>query len=203
MYRTFFKRILDILFALCLLPFVLIILFLVTPLIFLSDRGPIFYNAPRMGRNGKRFTMYKLRSMQVNAPDLRNADGSTFNSENDPRVTRIGRLMRKTSMDELPQLLNVLKGDMSIIGPRPTLYSEDYYNFDSIRKKRLTVRPGITGYTQAYFRNSISQEEKFRLDAYYVENMSALFDLKIFVKTVISVVMRENVFTVTETKTNK
>jgi lipopolysaccharide/colanic/teichoic acid biosynthesis glycosyltransferase len=96
--------------------------------------------------------MYKFRSMKVNSPDLRNEDGSTYNSKKDPRATRMGRILRKTSLDELPQLLNVLKGDMSFVGPRPTLPGKkSFRDYDEKRRKRLEVRPGITGYSQAYF----------------------------------------------------
>lgn len=194
MYKSFFKRLIDFLVALAALPFLLLILAVVAPVIYFTDKGPVFYNAFRMGKNGKRFTMYKLRSMKVNAPDLRNPDGSTFNSENDPRVTQIGRFIRKTSIDELPQLLNVLKGDMSLVGPRPTLYSNDYFTFDAETKKRYEVRPGITGYTQAYFRNSIGQEEKFKYDAWYVDNISFLLDLKVIFKTFFSVLKQKDIF---------
>ena len=121
MYKKFFKRAIDIVLSLIATPFVLLVTIIMAPFIYLEDRGPIFYNATRRGRNGKTFKMFKLRSMYLNAPDIKNADGSTFNSDNDPRVTKIGRIMRKTSVDELPQILNVLIGDMSFIGPRPTL----------------------------------------------------------------------------------
>jgi lipopolysaccharide/colanic/teichoic acid biosynthesis glycosyltransferase len=194
MYKKFLKRLIDFLVALAALPFLLLILAVVAPVIYFTDKGPVFYNAYRMGKNGKRFTMYKLRSMKVNAPDLRNPDGSTFNSENDPRVTAIGRFIRKTSIDELPQLLNVLKGDMSLVGPRPTLYSNDYFTFDAQTKKRYRVLPGITGYTQAYFRNSIGQEEKFRHDAWYVDNISFLLDVKVIFKTFFSVLKQKDIF---------
>ena len=140
MYRHFFKRLIDIVSALILLPLVLLVIFIMTFIIRIDDNGPVFYNAKRMGRNGKPFKMFKLRSMKVNAPDLRNADGSTFNSDHDPRVTRTGRFMRKTSIDEIPQILNVLKGDMSFIGPRPVLANKPYTEYDEIRRKRLTVR---------------------------------------------------------------
>ncbi len=174
---------------------VLVVLFLVVaPIIYLEDRGPIFYNALRMGRNGKSYVMYKFRSMSVNAPDLRNQDGSTYNGDNDPRVTKIGRIIRKTSIDELPQLLNVLKGDMSIIGPRPTLATKSYDTLDKTRRKIVSVRPGITGYSQAYFRNSIEKQQKFNNDCYYVDNISFLFDLKILLKTISSVVLRKNIY---------
>lgn len=194
MYKKCFKRILDFLISLAATPFVLLVIAVMAPIIYISDPGPVFYNAERRGKNGKSFKMYKLRSMYVNAPDIRNSDGSTFNSSNDPRVTKIGRLMRKTSLDELPQILNVLKGDMSFIGPRPTLTTKNYDEIPESIKKRFEIRPGITGYSQAYFRNSATQEEKFEQDNYYVDNMTFLLDIKIFLKTVISVVKHENIF---------
>ncbi len=191
MYRHFFKRLIDIVSALILLPLVLLVIFIMTFIIRIDDNGPVFYNAKRMGRNGKPFKMFKLRSMKVNAPDLRNADGSTFNSDHDPRVTRTGRFMRKTSIDEIPQILNVLKGDMSFIGPRPVLANKPYTEYDEIRRKRLTVRPGITGYSQAFFRNSITQDEKFQYDCYYVDHLTFRLDVKILFVTVYSVLRRK------------
>ena len=101
--------------------------------------------------------------------------------------------MRKLSIDELPQILNVLIGDMSFVGPRPTLASVPYEQLDDVRKKRLTVRPGITGYSQAYFRNSITQDEKFAYDCHYVDHVSFLFDVKILIQTVLSVVRSRNI----------
>lgn len=198
MYKKFFKRFLDIVLSLIALPFVLLVIVIMAPFIYLEDRGPVFYNATRRGRNGKTFKMFKLRSMYVNSPDLKNPDGSTFNSDKDPRVTKIGRIMRKTSVDELPQILNVLIGDMSFIGPRPTLAKTPYAELSEIRKKRLTVRPGITGYAQAYYRNSITQDEKFKHDCYYVDNVSFVLDVKILFQTVFSVLKRENINTTTE-----
>ena len=194
MYNDLFKRILDLFVSLLAFPFFLLIFLFIAPAIYFNDKGPIFFNGNRMGKNGKRFSMYKFRSMKVNAPDIRNADGSTFNSDDDPRVTSVGRFIRKTSIDELPQLLNVLKGDMSLVGPRPTLTTKDISQYDEILSKRLKVRPGLTGYSQAYFRNSIDQDEKYEKDIYYIENMSFLLDLKIIVKTIMSVVRKENVY---------
>lgn len=193
MYRKFVKRTLDILVSLVALPFVLLVIILAAPFIYFSDRGPIFYNAQRVGKNGKPFTMLKLRSMKVNAPDIRNADGSTFNSENDPRVTKVGKFLRKTSLDEFPQFLNVLVGDMSLIGPRPNLVTVPFAQLSKLEQDRLAIRPGITGYNQAYFRNSVEAEEKFKNDVYYVEYMSFVLDVKIIVQTVLSVVMRRNI----------
>ena len=203
MYKNFFKRLIDIVLSLLVLPFVLLVIVIMAPFIYLEDKGPIFYNATRRGRNGKTFKMFKLRSMYVNAPDLKNPDGSTFNSDKDPRVTKIGRFMRKTSVDELPQILNVLIGDMSFIGPRPTLALTPYEELPELRKKRLQVRPGITGYAQAYYRNSITQDEKFKHDCYYVDNISFFLDIKILFKTVFSVLKRENINTTTEAPKEK
>ena len=116
MYINFVKRFIDIIIGLLAFPFVLILIIIMGPIIYFNDRGPIFYNAERLGLNGKPFKMFKFRSMFVNAPDIRNEDGSTYNGDDDPRVTNVGRFMRKTSIDEIPQFLNVLLGDSGIIG---------------------------------------------------------------------------------------
>lgn len=198
MYKHFLKRVLDIIGAIIALPFVLIVILILAPIIYLTDRGPIFYNATRIGQYYKPFKMYKLRSMYVNSPDIRNTDGSTFNSDNDPRVTPIGRLMRKTSLDEFPQFLNVLLGDMSFVGPRPTIGKTDNIKYEELeedRKKRYSIKPGITGYAQAYYRNSISQEEKFRYDAEYAEKISLWLDIKILFATAFSVLAHKNINT--------
>ena len=196
MYKRIVKRLIDILLSLIALPFFGLIFIVLAPLIYLTDKGPVFYNAPRLGLHGKTFKMFKFRSMKVNAPDIRNADGSTYNGANDPRVTGIGRLMRKTSLDETPQLLNVLKGDMSIVGPRAFLNTnqKSYDEMDEKRKKRLAVRPGITGYSQAYFRNSIGKDEKIEYDCFYVDHVSFAMDVKIVFKTIVSVLKRENIY---------
>lgn len=193
MYKSFLKRFFDIVISVCGMPFFLIAFIFVAPAIYFTDRGPIFYNAERIGKNGKIFKMYKFRSMYVNAPDIRLADGSTYNSEDDPRVTKVGRFLRKTSLDEIPQLLNVFLGSMSVIGPRPDppdwldKYTEDIKVF-------LTVRPGITGYSQAYFRNGADGELKMHNDAYYAKNCSFLLDFKILLKTVLVVIKQENTY---------
>lgn len=196
MYRKFIKRVLDIIISLCVLPFVIIEIVVLGPVIFFTDKGPIFYNADRLGKNGKTYKMFKLRSMRVNSPDLRNEDGSTFNGDDDPRVTKIGNIMRKTSLDEFPQFLNVLLGDMSVIGPRPTVPVPGFNvgKLNDIEKKHYDVKPGITGYSQAYYRNSINQEQKIQNDAFYADKMSFVLDVKIFIQTVKSVLRRENIY---------
>lgn len=193
MYRNYFKRLFDLIFAAIALPFWLIILIVIGPIIYFQDKGSIFYNAPRLGKDGIIFKMYKFRSMKMNAPDLRNEDGSTFNAEDDPRLTSIGKFIRKTSLDETPQLLNIIKGDMSIIGPRPDLPEHmDMYEGNEVRK--LEVRPGVTGFNQAYFRNTIPWKERIKNDIYYVDNLSCWMDIKVFIKTALSVLKREAVF---------
>lgn len=202
MYKNYIKRLIDIVLGVCALPFVLLVILVFGPLIYFSDRGPVFYNAERLGKDGKTYKMFKLRSMKMNAPDIRNADGSTFNGDDDPRVTRVGKFMRKTSIDEFPQFLNVLFGDMSIIGPRPTVSSAGIKveEMDEIKRKHYSVRPGITGYSQAYYRNSISQEQKYINDAFYADHISFVLDMKIFIKTVLSVLKRENIYVSSESK---
>lgn len=195
MYKKYIKRILDLIVAVIMLPIFIVSIIFIAPIIYLNDKGDIFYKAKRRGINGTVFEMYKYRSMSMNAPDIRNADNSTFNSENDPRVTKIGRLLRATSLDELPQIINVLKGDMSIVGPRPITVNKPIQDYDEKRRIRLTVRPGITGSVQAYYRNSISQEEKLLHDAEYAENVTFFYDLKIIGKTVQTVISKRNIYT--------
>lgn len=194
-YKNLLKRTLDICGSLCALPFVGIIIVIVAPIIYINDPGPIFYNAPRKGRWCKQFRMFKFRSMYVNAPDIRNQDGSTYNSDIDKRVTKIGHLLRKYSIDEIPQIINVLKGDMSFVGPRPNLNSYDlnYSELPEVLRKRYSLRPGITGYAQAFFRNSISQQDKYELDAWYSENVSFSLDMRIIWKTIFSVIKHKNI----------
>ena len=193
MYVRFFKRIVDLFFVFLGLPFFCLLFLFVAPMIILDDGYPIFYNAYRIGQNGKLFKMYKFRSMRSNAPDIRLADGSTYNSDNDPRVTRVGKFLRKTSVDEIPQLINVLFGDMSIVGPRPNLPTLPFNELPKIEKERLKVKPGITGFNQAYYRNSVDVKTKYENDLYYVANISAFFDIKIILKTISTVLKRKNI----------
>lgn len=192
MYHYGIKRLLDIIISILALPILLIVFLPVALLIKLEDKGPIFYNAPRLGKNMKEFTMYKFRSMVVNAPDIRNNDGTTYNSDKDPRVTKVGKILRKTSIDELPQIFNVLKGDMSLVGPRPSplgnkeLYPKEYF-------RKFDVRPGITGYNQALLRNKSTMEQRIKNDLYYVENLSLILDIKIIFLTIVSVLKFKNI----------
>lgn len=176
------------------LPFFAIIYLFIAIAIKIEDGGPVFYMAERIGKDCKKISMYKFRSMKVNAENILNADGSTYNAKDDPRVTKVGRFLRVTSLDETAQVLNILKGEMSLIGPRASNWDViSSYKDDEMDK--MKVLPGITGYTQAYYRNSISVREKRLYDAWYANNASLWLDIKIFLKTIGTVLKRENVYT--------
>lgn len=193
MYRCFIKRVFDIAIAIIGFPIFLLILMIIAPLIYFEDKGPIFYNADRLGKNGKIYKMFKFRSMKIIAPDIRNNDGSTYNSEDDPRLTRIGKFIRKTSIDETPQIINILKNDMAIIGPRPDL-PEHLNCYKGVEKRKLDVLPGITGYNQAYFRNSAEWKDRLKNDVFYVDNITFWLDVKIFFKTIDSIVFKRGIY---------
>lgn len=194
MYRHFLKRFMDFVISLIAFPFFLLILIPIAIAIKLEDGGPIFYKSARVGKDFKKFGMYKFRSMKVNAPDLRNEDGGTYNAADDPRVTRVGKFLRETSLDETPQLLNIIKGEMSIIGPRAGDW-ESVNTYEDDEKDKCKVVPGLTGYCQAYYRNSASVREKRLKDAWYANNVTFTLDLKIFFKTIITVLKHENLYT--------
>ena len=166
-----------------------------------KDKGPIFYSHQRIGKDGKHFKMYKFRSMVVGADDIlqeylknneeiRKEFEETRKLQNDPRITKFGAFLRKTSIDEFPQFLNVLKGDMSLIGPRAVV-DDEIEMFGDKKENVLSVKPGITGYWAANGRSNTSYEERVEMENYYVENMSILLDIKIVFKTIYSVIKRE------------
>ena len=192
-YPRFAKRAFDVAVGLAALPVVGTITAVCGALVKLEDGGPAFYNAPRVGIGGRAFTMYKLRSMKVNAPDLVMEDGSTYNGDDDPRMTRIGAFMRKTSLDEIPQFLNVLKGDMSVVGPRPDLKRETEL-YEGEESLKLTVKPGVTGYAAVYGRNSIPWHDRLALDVFYVRNISFALDAKVFARTFTTVFSQEGIY---------
>lgn len=193
MYR-FIKRTFDLVCSLIAFPFFCILYVIVGIAIKIEDRGPIFYMADRIGKDGTLLRMYKFRSMKVNSPNIVNPDGSTYNSPTDSRLTKVGKFIRETSIDEIPQIINVIKGEMSLIGPRASEYDAlPGYREDELDK--LKVLPGITGYTQAYFRNGLTTREKRLKDAWYANNASLWIDTKIFFKTIQTVLKRENVYT--------
>lgn len=159
---------------------------LVAVLVKLDSKGPVIFRQDRVGRYGQIFAIYKFRSMVDNAM----SQGPHFTSTDDPRVTRIGRFIRKTSLDELPQLFNVLKGDMSLVGPRPNVpqqragYTEDEWN------KRNKVRPGVAGLAQALLRSTASPKERTRLDLEYVDKVSVVYDMQLILLTVKQVLLK-------------
>lgn len=194
--QTMFKRAVDIFGGLLGLLVLIPVTIVVAPLIKIESKGPVFFSQQRVGRNGRIFQMYKFRSMYSDAEarkqDLLQSNemnGPMFKLENDPRVTKIGRFLRKTSLDEFPQFLNVLKGNMSLVGTRPPTLDE-FEKYHSHHKKRLSITPGLTGLWQVSGRNKVTDfEEVVRLDVEYIENWSIEMDIKIILKT-IGVVLR-------------
>ena len=184
------KRIIDIIGAGLGLILLSPIIAIVACAVKVTSRGPIFFSQKRVGKNGELFEMYKFRSMVVNAEELKEnleeqneMSGPMFKIKDDPRVTKVGKFIRKTSIDELPQLWNVLKGDMSLVGPRPSLPKE-VEQFDNWMFKRLSVRPGLTCYWQVSGRNNIDFEDWMKLDIKYVEERNFWIDIKLIFKTV-------------------
>ncbi|MGB9177719.1 MAG: sugar transferase [Pyrinomonadaceae bacterium] len=191
--REFIKRAFDITFSGLSIILLSPLLLLVALAVRLSSRGSALFLQYRLGREGSSFTVYKFRTMFVNAPDIRNADGSAFNGTDDPRVTPLGRFLRRTSLDELPQLFNVFKGEMSLVGPRPDQVDQiRYYSTDEHQK--LMVKPGITGLAQINGRNNISWEQRKQLDLEYVRSQSTILDLRILLQTIPYVLGQRDVF---------
>ena len=186
------KRVIDITISVLALALLLPVLLIVAVLVRLSSPGPVFFGQDRLGRHGRLFRMWKFRTMFVDAPLLRNPDGSTFNAVDDPRVTSVGRFLRKTSIDELPQLWNVVRGDMSIVGGRPDL-PEGLEQYSGNERDRLLVRPGLTSYAIIHGRNNVPVKRRRELDAWYAHNVSLRLDASIMLKTVGLVLRGENV----------
>jgi len=159
----------------------------------LDTRGPIVFRQERLGRGARAFTLYKFRTMVQNAPDLRNSDGSTFNSPGDSRVTRCGRILRRTSLDELPQLFNVFAGTMSLIGPRPDQVDQARF-YSSEDWGRTVVKPGITGLAQVNGRNAIDWASRKQVDLEYVARQSLLLDLNILWRTIPYVIGSRDIY---------
>ncbi|PFQ70642.1 multidrug MFS transporter [Bacillus cereus] len=187
----FMKRLMDVVGALCGLIFLSPVFLIVALLIKLEDpKGPIFFKQTRVGKNEQEFGMYKFRSMVTDAEEKlkdllqhNEVSGAMFKMKDDPRVTKIGKFIRKTSIDELPQLINVLKGEMSLVGPRPPLLREvkEYTPYD---KQRLLITPGCTGLWQVTERNSVGFKEMVELDLEYIQKRGVIYDLKIIFKTI-------------------
>ena len=187
------KRAIDLTICLLALPVLLPVGLLCALLIRLESPGPILFAQQRTGQHGVRFPMFKFRTMVRNAEELKASllhlnilPAPDFKIPNDPRITRVGGFLRKTSLDELPQVLNVIRGEMSIVGPRPTSFAASTY--DLWHSERLEVVPGITGLWQIKGRGTMTFDERLRLDIEYIERRSTLFDLKLMVQTALAVV---------------
>lgn len=192
------KRGLDVCMAsvalILLLPLFLVIMLAIK----LDSKGPVIFKHKRIGKNGKEIYIYKFRTMVDNAEDLikkftpeqMNEFKKNFKLENDPRITRVGNFLRKTSLDELPQLINILKGDLALIGPRPVI-GDELEKYSSNKSKFLSITPGLTGYWAANGRSNTTYEQRMTMELYYVDNISLKLDAEIFAKTVVSVLKRE------------
>lgn len=186
MYRGFWKRFFDLLFAWIILivssPILLVVAFAVR----IDSKGPAVFSQTRLGKNGKGFHMYKFRTMVLDAEK-----GGVYSDNTDPRVTRVGRFLRKTSLDELPQCINIIKGDMSFIGFRPplTYHPWPYEEYTDEQKKMFAVRPGITGWAQVNGRRTVEWHKRIELNVWYADNVSFWLDCKIVVLTVLKVLL--------------
>ena len=185
------KRLFDIVAATCGIVILSPLMIIIAVLIKAENHGPVFYKQVRVGKNGKTFKMYKFRSMIVNADKMldklkeqNDVDGPMFKMKDDPRITKVGNFIRKHSLDELPQLLNVIKGDMSLVGPRPALPSE-VEKYPEFAKQRLLVKPGCTGLWQATERNRVGFDKMIQLDIEYIKVSNLWIDFIIILKTVI------------------
>lgn len=198
---TVSKRAFDILASAVAIILLSPVLMIISAMVYLGDPGPVIYGQIRIGKNGKPFKMWKFRSMYMNAdkmidqltPEQMQQYYTEFKIDNDPRITKVGNFLRKTSLDELPQLFNVLFNDMSLIGPRPLIESEIQMYYSDYYDVLLSAKPGVTGYWQAYARNNATYQsgERQQMELYYVHNASAWLDIKILFKTVVSVLKRE------------
>jgi len=189
------KRIMDLAISIAAIPLILPILALCALAVRLDSPGPILFRQQRTGLHGVRFGMYKFRTMVANAEELKPSlahlnimTPPDFKIIDDPRITRVGKFLRKTSLDELPQIFNVLRGDMSLVGPRPTSFAASTYRL--WHAERLEVTPGITGLWQVRGRNESTFDERLRLDVEYISKRSVMFDLRIILETIGSVVNR-------------
>ncbi|MFH1258572.1 MAG: sugar transferase [Elusimicrobiota bacterium] len=196
----YFKRVLDVIVATIVISFFVPFLMLTAILIKLETEGPIFYFQPRVGYRGKKFMFYKFRTMVINADvilktirHLSDRDGPVFKMKKDPRITRTGKFLRRYSLDELPQLINVLRGEMSLVGPRPQVIWETTF-YDDVARRRLRVIPGITGLWQVSGRSDLSFEEMIQLDIYYIENWSVALDMKILYDTIAVVFLAKGAY---------
>lgn len=200
MIYKFFKRLFDITISMIGLIITSPILLITAIVIKLESSGPIIFKQERLGLNGKVFKIYKFRSMCVDAEK-----GGVYEKKGDPRVTKVGKFIRKTSIDELPQFINILKGEMSLIGPRPALtyHPWSYSEYTEEQKRMFHVRPGVTGWAQVNGRKEVEWPRRIELNVEYVDKMSLYFDLTIFFKTIFKVLRMEDNLNVKETASKK
>lgn len=197
----FVKRAFDFIVALAAIVAISPLLLIISAIVYLGDPGPVIYGQLRIGKNGKAFKMWKFRSMYKNADKMigqltdeqRQQYITEFKIDNDPRITPVGNFLRKTSLDELPQLFNVLCNDMSLVGPRPLIESEIQTYYADMFDTLLSVKPGVTGYWQAYARNNATYQsgQRQQMEMYYVNHASIMLDIKILFRTVASVLRRD------------
>lgn len=193
--NLFIKRLIDFLGSLIGSIIISPILIIISLVIKITSKGPVLFKQERIGINGKTFKIFKFRTMIVNAENI--GDGLTVKSEKDSRITKVGMFLRKTSLDELPQLFNVILGQMSLVGPRPPVTYfpyEGYENYPSWAKKRFSMSPGVTGLTQVTVRNSVSWDERIVIDNKYIEKFNIWYDIEILVKTFIKIFKSESIY---------
>ena len=192
------KKIMDLILSLIGLILLIPVFLILAILVKLDSKGPVFYAHTRKGKNRSDIKIYKFRTMYSNSDEIFDSFSDeqkeeyykNFKLDNDPRVTKIGDFLRRTSLDEIPQLINVLKGDLSLVGPRP-IVEKEICKYGQYADKLFSVIPGITGYWQANGRSDTSYDERVKMDMYYIDNKSILLDIKIMFKTVISVIKKE------------
>jgi undecaprenyl phosphate N,N'-diacetylbacillosamine 1-phosphate transferase len=187
------KRAVDLVVASLALVVLAPLVVLIGAAVKLSSPGPILFRQARLGKGGVPFTLYKFRTMRRDAPAVRNQDGSAFVGEGDPRLTRAGRFLRDYTLDEIPQLFNVLRGQMSVVGPRPDLV-EQLGLYDDLMRRKLEVKPGMVCLSLVHGRNSLSWHRRAELDVYYVDHSSLRLDAEIFLKGCAAVLLRRGVY---------
>lgn len=192
------KRVIDVIFASIALILLSPVFAIIAIAIKIDSKGPVFFAHKRIGKNGNIIKLYKFRSMVINAeeliksftPEQMREYKENYKLTNDPRITKVGKFLRKTSLDELPQLINIINGDLSIIGPRPVV-ADELEKYGANKDKFLSVTPGLTGYWAANGRSNTTYEQRMEMELYYIDNLSLKMDIKVFFKTILSVVKKE------------
>lgn len=192
------KRVIDVILASVALILLSPLFAIIAIAIKIDSKGPVFFAHKRIGKNGKIIKLYKFRSMVINAeeliksftPEQMKEYKENYKLTNDPRITKVGKFLRKTSLDELPQLINIINGDLSIIGPRPVI-ADELEKYGTNKDKFLSVTPGLTGYWAANGRSNTTYEQRMKMELYYIDNLSLKMDIKVFFKTILSVVKKE------------